>query len=87
MCFLAGTDKFSLQDFGLVKICQKGYIVKAKIKSCLGVVLNSMNSVLSFNNLNLNFILGKKTGDEHLHESSFLKQSLYYFLFFCFKIG
>jgi len=53
----------------------------------IGIILNSMNSVLSFNNLNLNFILGKKTKDEHLHESSFLKQTLYYLLFFCFKVG
>ena len=53
----------------------------------LGIFLNSLNSVLSFNNLNLNSILGKKVNDKHLHETSFLKQTLYFILFFCFQLG
>ena len=59
-----------------------------------GIILNSMNSVLSFNNLDhLNSILYKKNEktladqQKHWHEPSFIKQFVYFFVLYVINAG
>ena len=53
----------------------------------LGIILNSLNSVLSFNNVNLNSILEKNNDEKHLHESTFVKQTIYFMLYGILQLG
>ena len=58
----------------------------------LGILLNSLNSVLSFNDLDFTTTLkmkdvGKDVKKNHWHESGFVKQALYFWIIFFINIG
>lgn len=59
------------------------------LRKWIGVFLNSLNSVLSFNNLDFPLVLegNKNEREDKRHESTFVKQTLYFILVFMINIG
>ena len=61
------------------------------MKRCIfllsGIILNSYSSVLSYNNFNIKLMLVGKRDDYVWHESTFLRQFVYFILIFSMNIG
>ena len=52
-----------------------------------GVWLNGMSSVLTYTDMDLSAILGKKRPAEARHQGSFGKQAVYFIIVLCIQIG
>ena len=83
-------DRFSLRKF-IGDALNNILLNKLKIKIYFqGILLNSLSSVLSFNNFDFYLLLGKvekKEIKERMHQSTFCKQIVYNIIILAVNIG
>ena len=82
---MMGTEIFEMDASWAEKLTKTR--VQFLLTPTVGVWLNGMSSVLTYTDMDLAAILGKKRPAEARHQGSFGKQAVYFIIVLCIQIG